>query len=278
MNDRELPPAATDDRDAPASRIGPGSRLADVLAAMPAAAGRLRALDPALVENAVNAAATVPGLTVRDLASEAGLPVAVVLAVITGEAPAARPPGGIAKPEEDAPPEWLERFPASTVPRIDVRPWLAMGRDPFAAVMAVAEKGIEAGGLVIDAPFDPRPLRLVLERRGFATFARRLAAQHWRIWCCRQPAGDATASPASAAAIWHDADGVHIDVRGLPAPAPMVAILQLIDDGAHDGVIVVHHYREPNFLFPELAERDWDHAYLDGEPGEVRLRLTRGDR
>ncbi|MFO1112805.1 MAG: DUF2249 domain-containing protein [Rhodospirillales bacterium] len=249
-----------------------------MLAAIPAAAGRLRALDPALAENAGNAAAAVPGLTVRDFASAAGLPVAAVLAVITGEAPAARPAVGIAKPEDDAPPDWLERFPESAVPAIDVRPWLAAGRDPFAAVMAVAEKGIEAGGLVIDAPFDPRPLRLVLERRGFATFARRLAAQHWRIWCCRRPAADATASPASGAAIWHDADGVHIDVRGLPAPAPMVAILQLIDCGAHDGVIVVHHYREPTFLFPELAERNWDHVYLDAGPAELRLKLTRGPR
>lgn len=247
---------------------------------MPAAVGRLRALDPALGDIAANAGntATGIGLTVRDLAAEAGLPVAAVLAVITGEAPAAGPPAGAATPEGDAPPDWLARFAEETAPRIDVRPWLAAGRDPFAAVMAMAEKATEAGGLVIDAPFDPRPLRLVLERRGFVTFARHLAARHWRICCCRRAAAEATASPASGATVWRDADGVHIDVRGLPAPAPMAAILQLIDGGEHDGVIVVHHYREPTFLFPELAERDWDHTFLDAGPGEVRVRLTRGPR
>jgi hypothetical protein len=40
-------------------------------------------------------------------------------------------------------------------------------------------------------------------------------------------------------------------------------------------VIVIHHEREPLFLFPELAERGWTHAIIEGEPGEVRLVLRR---
>ena len=49
---------------------------------------------------------------------------------------------------------------------------------------------------------------------------------------------------------WRDAQGEHIDVRGLPPPQPLVAILRLVyevqDD---DGVVIVHlsliHISEP---------------------------------
>jgi hypothetical protein len=77
------------------------------------------------------------------------------------------------------------------------------------------------------------------------------------------------------AAVWRGNDGDHIDVRGLRAPEPMVAILDLLARPETGDVVIVHHEREPVFLYPELAERGWCHEIISGEPGEVRLRLTR---
>lgn len=74
---------------------------------------------------------------------------------------------------------------------------------------------------------------------------------------------------------WRDASGVHIDVRGLPPPEPMRAILGLIETPATGDVVIVHHDREPIFLYPELAERGWQHEIVASPPGEVRLRLRR---
>jgi hypothetical protein len=73
------------------------------------------------------------------------------------------------------------------------------------------------------------------------------------------------------------ADGCwHIDVRGLPPPQPLVAILRQVDRHGHDGrALVVHHDRDPALLYPELAERGWWADRIDGDPGEVRLRLQR---
>ncbi|RIK97681.1 MAG: hypothetical protein DCC72_02890 [Burkholderiales bacterium] len=75
---------------------------------------------------------------------------------------------------------------------------------------------------------------------------------------------------------WTEADGIHIDVRGLSAPQPLVQILSLVrsidDDRA---VVVVHHDRDPQLLYPELAEIGWSAEIVDGEPGEIRLRLSR---
>ncbi len=81
--------------------------------------------------------------------------------------------------------------------------------------------------------------------------------------------------PHPLASDWHDTDGTHIDVRGLPPPEPMVAILALLaKPDTHDRVIV-HHDREPIFLYPELAERGWSHEIIARQAGEVRLLLTR---
>jgi hypothetical protein len=73
-------------------------------------------------------------------------------------------------------------------------------------------------------------------------------------------------------------DGVtHLDVRGLPPPEPLVAILRLIDACDPDGeaVLIVHLDRDPVFLYPELAERGWAAQRMPAPEGEVRLRLER---
>ena len=61
--------------------------------------------------------------------------------------------------------------------------------------------------------------------------------------------------PAREARRWRDAEGEHIDVRGLPPPEPLVAILRLVATAADGTPVIVHHDRDPLLLYPELAER-----------------------
>lgn len=75
---------------------------------------------------------------------------------------------------------------------------------------------------------------------------------------------------------WHDAQGEHIDVRGLPPPQPLVAILRLLHELPPDGgAVIVHHDRDPLGLYPELAEIGWRAERIDAPSGVVRLRLER---
>ncbi len=74
---------------------------------------------------------------------------------------------------------------------------------------------------------------------------------------------------------WQDAQGWHIDVRGLPPPQPLVRILRLVHSLDPASVVIVHHDRDPQLLYPELAQVGWQAEPLAGEPGEVRLRLSR---
>lgn len=67
----------------------------------------------------------------------------------------------------------------------------------------------------------------------------------------------------------------HLDVRGLPPPLPLVAILRQVDQQGHDGrPLVVHHDRDPVLLYAELADRGWSAERIDGDADEVRLRLA----
>jgi hypothetical protein len=83
--------------------------------------------------------------------------------------------------------------------------------------------------------------------------------------------------------MWHTAEGIHIDVRGLEPPDPMVAILRLIDEDPDRSVIIAHLDREPIFLYPELEDRGWSHDLMSSSCGaadceEVKLRLVRWGR
>jgi len=80
--------------------------------------------------------------------------------------------------------------------------------------------------------------------------------------------------PPAPGRSWPEADGVHIDVRGLEPPGPLVAILRLID-AAGTGTVIVHHDRDPQLTYPELAERGWAAERVPAPDGEVRLKLRR---
>ena len=74
---------------------------------------------------------------------------------------------------------------------------------------------------------------------------------------------------------WDDADGVHIEVRGLAPPAPFVQIIELIESLPVPCTVIVHHDRDPLPLYDELEQRGWSAERIGGDVGEFRLRLSR---
>lgn len=85
----------------------------------------------------------------------------------------------------------------------------------------------------------------------------------------------AATGPQAQGRRWVAADGIHIDVRGLLPPGPLVAILELVESIADATPVIVHHERDPQMLYPELAEIGWAAQRIDGDPGEFRLKLVR---
>lgn len=168
---------------------------------------------------------------------------------------------------------------------IDVRPLLRQGVDPLEKVIELAQSVDLGGRMEIDAPFDPVPLRQILSQMGFSSRVEAMADHHWRISMLRDGQGNLAVSavdapvckglPDPGAPVRRDQDGLHIDVRGLAAPLPMLAILRLVSAVEPAERIIVHHDRDPVFLYPELAELGWQADTVPGDPGEVRLSITR---
>lgn len=70
------------------------------------------------------------------------------------------------------------------------------------------------------------------------------------------------AGPSDQSRVWRTADAVHVDLRGLEPPEPLVAILRMIDGGEVDHVLIAHFDRDPVFLYPELDDRGWTHEII----------------
>lgn len=68
-----------------------------------------------------------------------------------------------------------------TTVRLDVRPILAAGDEPFDTILATAESIPEGGVLELTAPFQPLPLYAVMRRRGFAATTDQHTAEEWVV-------------------------------------------------------------------------------------------------
>ncbi|HYH23569.1 MAG TPA: DUF2249 domain-containing protein [Azospirillum sp.] len=262
------------------TRLSAESLLSDALRADPAAAGRIAGALGA--DNALSrllSAHRLPALIrLDDAATIAGTPVERLIALAEGGAGPAPAPSPAPPPAASAAPahDWFAQAEENCGARLDVRPLLAQGQDPFAAVMTSATQVPPGAFFILDAPFDPAPLRRVLAGKGFMSVGRELAPGHWRICLKREGGGAEAHAPAAAVRMpgetWREGGALHIEVRGLAPPGPMTAVIRLIEQG-EAGPIVVHHDRDPMLLYPELEERDWECVDKHTDGGEVRLTL-----
>ena len=257
--------------------------LADVIAGDAETLGRLTGLNPvfAVLFEPEHRNAMAGQIRLGEAARIAEVPFETLCKVLQGHlsASAVVTEAAPSQAAPDQPGDWFDQAERLAAPHLDVRPLLASGQDPFTQVMSTAARVPPGGFMVVDAPFDPAPLRRVLAGKGFTSLGRQIGPGHWRIcWRREEPAEVSAAAeaplPRQGPEPWQDTDGTHLDVRGLQPPEPMTRVLDLIDQGGLQS-LVLHHDREPVFLYPMLAERGWSCLSVEHLEGEVRIRLTR---
>ncbi len=177
----------------------------------------------------------------------------------------------------DVSPAGQPEMPNSNAVHIDVRSYLADGQSPLVPVMEAAKVIPPGGELVVDAPFDPVPLRNRVVELGFEADTQQIDEILWRIRFTRTAAqAPGRATPDTGPRIWQQDGETHIDVRNLEPPRPLVAICALLEASTTGDVVIVHHDREPHLLYPELEARAWHWEPLSAGPDGLDLRLTRG--
>ncbi|MFO0987105.1 MAG: DUF1858 domain-containing protein [Alphaproteobacteria bacterium] len=188
-----------------ASRVTAETTIARALAADPDLVDRLIAFNPTFrkLKNPILRRTMARLANFADAARVAGVPLEALLAVANGAAPSS---AGTAAAPADAgaagAPGWVAALDRAAATPLDVRPVLASGRDPYATIMGVVAKLQPGAVLILDAPFDPAPLRRVLAGKGFVDHgvpgARPLAIYFRNAGRAAAPAAPAPA-PASGA-------------------------------------------------------------------------------
>lgn len=149
--------------------------------------------------------------------------------------------------------QWIE---------LDVRPMLAMGREPFALIMNHLDTLEPGQGLRLTAPFFPKPLVDVLQNQGWRAESRKLEGDDFEVLILRGETGAPGAD-------------LELDLRQLAPPEPMVRILESLDSLGDGARLVALTPFYPDNLFPILEERGfrWE---VERESGQTcRVTVSR---
>lgn len=215
-------------------------------------------------------------VTVNQAAGVAGLDPAEMLGKLNG---AVGHESVAREPEDTQPltspaPDWVADITIAT--ELDVRPILARGEEPF-GVITEATRGIPVGqALSLRSPFDPVPLRDVLEKQGFAAYTSG-AGDDWTTLFLRtrelKPSSSSAtiASPVEAPATAE----ITIDVSELVPPEPMMRILAALEELPDGGKLIVHHVRRPMHLYPRLDELGYSHQTTELGPDQVEVIIQK---
>ena len=156
---------------------------------------------------------------------------------------------------------------------LDVRPTLASGEDPFNIIMNAVKILKDEETLQIINSFEPIPLIKKLQAKGYASWTERPVEGEVHTffklnkteWVDNEIEESVKKSKKSfeVELAYFGSNIKKIDVRGLEMPEPMVEILKEIETLEEGQALFVDHKKIPQFLLPELEERNFDILYKE---------------
>lgn len=166
--------------------------------------------------------------------------------------------------------------------QLDVRTALENGTDPFHLIMDELKTLPEGHALEVINTFEPTPLIKILNKKGYASHVTNSnETVHTYFLKVDEINSEAT----------HSEEHIHfvpiealekekeqfpgfckeIDVRDMEMPLPMVTILNELETLEENQSLLVHHKKVPQYLLPELEERDVMIWIAEIEDGNVKL-------
>ena len=164
---------------------------------------------------------------------------------------------------------------------LDVRPILSGGTDPFEKIMETLNGIGDNDTLKIINTFEPVPLINKLKTQGYTHKTERPDGGEVHTYISK--VSDAVVSEPSTDSgdksdlSFEDLEAkfanklTEVDVRDLEMPMPMVTILEEIEKLSDGEALYVHHKRLPQYLLPELENRDF--TLVEKEIDENNLKL-----
>ena len=166
---------------------------------------------------------------------------------------------------------------------VDVRPILAAGKDPFNYIMeSIKELPIGVSLKVINT-FEPTPLIRILEKKGFVCGVVQMSESEFHTYIKRTDSSEKlNVTEGKTAGDEHalvkkrfEENFMYLDVRHLEMPQPMITILKSLETLPQGKALFVKHKKVPQFLFPELVERNFNWSVHELSENEVDLIIYR---
>jgi len=181
--------------------------------------------------------------------------------------------------------EKINDMERTNVVDLDVRPILDGGTDPFNAIMETLKTLKPEETLRIINTFEPIPLLNILKSKGYEYESER--PEDGIVHTYLHKVGDVEIKEEEIATIdapdltYENLENkfegklVEIDVRDLEMPMPMVTILEAIETLEEGNALYVHHKRLPQYLLPELKEREFDYRSQEVDEDNMKLIIFR---
>lgn len=185
------------------------------------------------------------------------------------------------KDEKKALPGFIISLKPEDIVDLDVRPVISSGEDPLSIILEKV-KTIKAGQVLkIINTFEPVPLVLLLEKKGFITYTDIIEDNLVETYFYKESNASTTdvTIAANISKGWDEMmirfeDHIQtIDVRALEMPQPMLTIIDALQNLPAETALLVYHKRIPVFLLPELTERNFDYRINEITDGEVNLLI-----
>lgn len=190
------------------------------------------------------------------------------------------------KIESEGKPGWLLAIAPDKIQAIDVRPAIQSGADPLKTIMDIFGSMQDGEVLCVLNSFTPYPLINLLAKQSLAYIADSPEGEVYTWFLKRIQKEVAAPGPisggvhmdknevfAAAVARFEEEHIRRIDVRTLPAPGPMRAILEALDSLPAGHALYVYHMKVPVYLLEEIQDRNLTVRILTQGDGEVRVLI-----
>ncbi|WP_299524312.1 DUF2249 domain-containing protein [uncultured Lutibacter sp.] len=164
---------------------------------------------------------------------------------------------------------------------LDVRPIIASGNDPFKEIMEIVNKLNNQQTLEIINSFEPIPLINKLKREGYITWTEKSDAGivHTYFKKTTELKSSDEHSLENNTTTFDEkfkqfvGKLKQIDVRDLEMPEPMTTILEELEMLPMGNALFVEHKKVPQFLLPELKERNFEILYNKKTDNHLQLLI-----
>ncbi len=170
---------------------------------------------------------------------------------------------------------------------LDVRAGIKAGIDPFSEIMAAVSKLATEETLQIINIFEPIPLINTMKAKGYKSWTERPEEGVVHTFFKQEsstevaeelPEVTATTETEFEQKLVAFCDKISkLDVRNLEMPEPMTTILQELENLADDQALFVEHKKMPQFLLPELKNRNYSIVYNEIDSENLQLLIFKAD-